>query len=90
MQIKIKIIPDNGPNETYEFATFPEAIKFIIEREPEDHEYIKVPAVSQVEKVVTPGWSIVPGEVKVPVRSESTETQIPINKKPGFLERIFG
>lgn len=91
MQIKIKIIPDNGPAESFEFATYQEAIQFIIEKEPEDHEYIKVPSGSQTVEAVDRGWSIVSPEVKkINVDSHTPhELKVPI-RKPGFLSRLLG
>ena len=87
MQIKIKIIPDDGPNESHEFTSFPDAIKFIIEREPEDHEYIKIPSGSQAVNV--PVRSETPDEREVPIRLETTIGNEPPLEKPGFIRRLF-
>lgn len=83
MQIKIKIIPDDGPTEVHEVQDYTEAWMFFAKRLPvvpagAENEVSTEITTSGTSFPIDPGFSIPSGELS------------PAPARQGFIKRLFG
>ncbi len=103
MQLRLKIIPDNGPVEVYEFGSIEDMARMLLEREEKNQNqsfdmafgprYKRLETDFDADKRV--GVEDPSAVVRrVPVESESEERVVelsPTAQKPrGFIKRILG
>ena len=106
MQLRLKIIPDNGPVEVYEFASIEDMARMLLERQEREPVMFEKkgpgPRFKRLETDFDPEKRVgvedpqaVAEGRRVPVESESIEERAvelspTAEKRPGFIKRILG
>lgn len=105
MQLRLKIIPDQGPTEVYEFASIEDMARMLLEREEKNQSFVHVGAEPRFKRLETDfdaekrvgvedPQAVAEGR-HVPVEHESTEGRNvelspTAKKRPGFIKSILG
>lgn len=100
MKIKVKIIPEDGPVEVYEFGSYKDLLFFANEREVnpkakvstfEGEGRVNTESTNSHTETVDSGFSITQdSEVKVNIDGSVRELSPAETEKPGFIKRLFG